>query len=62
MKKDQKSEAQKAYDKIILNSDYRALGSQFFSFYDDVKILEITETGKKYLEELQKKSDNGTFM
>lgn len=43
------------WDKIKRNSDYPLLVSNVFTFYDPNITKEITEEGKKYLEELQEK-------
>ena len=50
----------KMWEKIKLNSDYRALANNICTFYDPVKVQEITNTGKKYLQELKEKlKENG---
>jgi hypothetical protein len=45
----------KLINKIDINSNYTLLVSNIFVFYSDIKTQEITEMGKKYLENLNNK-------
>lgn len=44
----------KMWDKIKLNSDYKALASNVFTFYNPIVAKEITEEGKELIQKMNK--------
>lgn len=44
----------KMWDKIRLNSDYKALSSNVFTFYNPIASKEITDNGKKFMDKMNK--------